>query len=102
MQTPITLIREQHSKDSDGFDHSTVVVLARVRAYFEQRHGNVVWASRAAFSKATHLFRFRVISGVTVEPLYIIESTAGRFRVLSAEVLHRQYVDVLVEEVRPV
>jgi hypothetical protein len=102
MQTPITLIREQHSKDAAGFDHSADVVLARVHAYFEQRHGNVVWANRATFSEATHLFRFRVIPGVTVEPLFVIESAAGRFRVLSAEVLHRQYVEVLVEEVRPV
>jgi hypothetical protein len=100
MQTPIKIIREQHSKDAAGFDISTDIVLAQVRAYHEQRHGNIKWANRAAFSEATSLFRFRVIPGVPVEPLYIIESAAGRFQVLSVEVLGRMYVEILASEVK--
>ncbi|MCL1951734.1 MAG: head-tail adaptor protein [Oscillospiraceae bacterium] len=99
MREPVTLIRVHHEKDTDGFAQPRDEVLARVRAYHEQRHGNVKWANRAAFSEATALFRFRVIPGIAVEPLYIIESTVGRFEVLSVEVLNRMYCEALVKEV---
>ena len=101
MQEPVTIIRVLHEKDADGFAQPRDEVLARVRAYFEQRHGNVKWANRAAFSEATALFRFRMIPGVAVEPLYIIESTAGRFEVLSVEKLGGMYYDCLVKGVEP-
>jgi len=72
MFTPIQILRVVHAKDADGFAQPRDEVLARVRAYHEQRHGNDKWANRAAFSEATALFRFRVIPGVAVEPLYIL------------------------------
>jgi hypothetical protein len=97
----ISILRTIHTKDADGFAQSLDEVLARVRAYFEQRHGNVKWANRAAFSEATALFRFRIIPGVAVEPLYIIESAAGRFEVLSVEILRGLYVEALCKEVEP-
>ena len=102
MQEFATIIRVTYTKDHDGFAQPRDEVLARVRAYYEQRHGNVKWANRAAFSEATALFRFRVIPGVTVEPLFKIESTAGHFEVLSVEVLGKRYVDCLVKGVEPV
>ncbi|MCL2299571.1 MAG: head-tail adaptor protein [Firmicutes bacterium] len=99
MNTPCTIIRVHHDKDADGFAQPRDEVLARVRAYHEQRHGNVKWANRAAFSEATALFRFRVTPGLSIEPLYIIESAAGRFEVLSVEVLGRRYYEILAREV---
>ena len=60
------------------------------------------WANRAAFSEATALFRFRVIPGVTVEPLYIIVCGLKRYFVLSVETLRGMYIEVLVKEVEPV
>ena len=102
MSEPITLIRVHHEKDADGFAESRDEVLARVRAYHEQRHGNVKWANRAAFSEATALFRFRVIPGITVEPLYLIVCRLKRFEVLSVEVLRGQYVEALAKEVAAV
>lgn len=102
MNEPITILHIVTSKDTDGFAQSSDVVLARVHAYHEQRHGNIKWANRAAFSEATALFRFRVIPGVAVEPLLIIVCRLKRFEVLSVEVLHRQYVEVLAREVEPV
>jgi len=101
MNTPIQILRVIHTKDTDGFAQPRDEVLARIRAYHEQRHGNIRWANRAAFSEATALFRFRVIPGVTIEPLYIIESAAGRFEVLSVEVLGKRYVEALVKGVEP-
>ena len=102
MNTPATIIRVLHEKDSDGFAQPRDEVLARVRAYHEQRHGNVKWANRAAFSEATALFRFRVIPGVAIEPLYIIVCEQKRFEVLSVEVLHGMYVEILAKEVTAV
>ena len=100
MNTPIQILRATYEKDADGFATPTDQPVKSVRAYHEQRHGNVKWANRAAFSEATALFRFRVIPGVSIEPLYIIVCAAGRFEVLSVEVLHRQYVEALAKEVR--
>ena len=102
MNTPVTILRVQYEKDADGFATPTDQPVKSVRAYFEQRHGNVKWANRAAFSEATALFRFRVIPGVTVEALYILVCAAGRFEVLSVEVLGRQYCEALCKEVAAV
>ena len=101
MNAPCTLIRVHHEKDADGFAQPRDDVLARVRAYHEQRHGNVKWANRAAFSEATALFRFRVIPGVSVEPLYIIVCGLKRFEILSVEVLRGLYYEVLCKEMVP-
>ena len=101
MNTPVTVLRVTYTKDADGFAAPSDEILARVRAYHEQRHGNVKWANRAAFSEATALFRFWVIPGVAVEPLYIIVCGLKRFEILSVEVLHRQYCEALVREVVP-
>jgi len=99
MREPVTIIRVHHEKDVDGFSQPRDEVLARVRVYHEQRHGNVKWANRAAFSEATALFRFRMIPGVAVEPLYILVCSAGRFEVLSVEILRGLYVEALCKEV---
>jgi len=101
MNEHITIIRVHHEKDTDGIATPRDEVLARVRAYHEQRHGNVKWANRAAFSEATALFRFRVIPGLTIEPLYIMVCRLKRFEVLSVEVLKGQYVELLAREVEP-
>jgi len=102
MNTSVQIFRPVHTKDTDGFATTDETVLACVRAYFEQRHGNVRWANRAAFSEATALFRFRVIPGVAVQPLYVLVCAAGRFEVLSVEVIRDRYVELLAKEVEPV
>jgi len=101
MNTPIQILRVTYEKDADGFAVPSDQLVKSVRAYFEQRHGNIKWANRAAFSEATALFRFRVIPGVTVEPLYMIVCAAGRFEVLSVEVLQKMYCEILAREVIP-
>ena len=99
MREPVTLIRVHHEKDADGIAHPCDEVIARVRAYHEQRHGNVKWANRAAFSEATALFRFRVIPGVAVEPLLIIVCRLKRYEILSVEEIKGLYVEALVKGV---
>ena len=99
MNSAITIIRVEQGTDAAGFAAPRDVVLASVRAYKEDRHGSVKWANRAAFSEATALFRFRVIPGLSVEPLYIIVCGGQkRFEVLSVEVLRGMYVECLAKE----
>lgn len=85
MNTTIDLISPEGTTDSAGFAVSGDVVLATVRAYHEARHGSRKWANRAAFSKATDLFRFRVISGLEVTPALVIVCDEGRFSITSVE-----------------
>ena len=99
MSTPIQILRVTYTKDADGFAIPSDQPVKSVRAYHEQRHGNVKWANRAAFSEATALFRFRVIPGVSIEPLYIIVCGLKRFEVLSVEVLRKMYCEILAREV---
>ena len=99
MSEQISIIRVCYEKDADGFAQPRDEVLTRVRAYKEDRHGNVKWANRAAFSEATALFRFRVIPGLSIEPLFKIVCRLKRFEVLSVEVLGKRYVEALCKEV---
>ena len=102
MNMPLQIIRPVYTKDEDGFAVTTHQPVKSTRAYFEQRHGNVRWANRAAFSEATALFRFRVIPGVSIEPLYIIVCGLKRYEVLSVEVLRRMYYEILAKEVNAI
>ncbi len=99
----IDIIQTEQSKDAEGFVTSTDTVLASVRAYKEERHGNVQWANRAAFSGATCLFRFRVIPGVAVDTKLQILCGGKRYKILSAEDVRGRgmYIEVLAELLVP-
>ncbi len=103
MNENIEIVREENIKDGDGFAEKTDAVLASVRAYREGRHGSEKWANRAVFSKATDLFRFRKIPGLTVSTDMIIVCGAHRFEITSVEDVHGRgmYVEALCEEVKP-
>ncbi len=103
MRDMIDIIQTEQSKDAEGFVTSTDTVLASVRAYKEERHGNVQWANRAAFSGATSLFRFRVIPGVSVDTKLQILCGGKRYKILSAEDVRGRgmYIEVLAELLEP-
>jgi head-tail adaptor len=95
----IEILSTAPTKDAEGFANPGDTVLANVRAYREDRHGNERWANMAAFSAATSLFRFRAIPGLTVDTSLFIVCGGARFRILSAEDVKGRgmYVEVLVE-----
>ena len=99
--TFIDIIEERKVKDSSGFVTNEDVILASLRAYKEMRHGTVAWANRAAFSKATMLFRFRKIPDVEVTTAHVIVCDTGRYRILSVEDIKERkfYLEILCEEV---
>jgi head-tail adaptor len=99
MNAFIDIIETVVMKDSSGFATSTDVVIASVRAYFEERHGNKFWANRAAFSTATCLFQFRKIPTVDVKAEHIIICNNERFKIVSVENVSQRnmYIEVLAE-----
>lgn len=103
MNTFIDIIEKVTVKDSDGFSIETDNIISSVRAYREGRHGNEKWASRATFSEASDLFRFRRIPGVTVTTTMLIVCEDGRFEIPSVEDVKGRgmYIEVLAKEVKP-
>lgn len=103
MNKQIQITQKQIALDDEGFQTETDVVLARVRAYREGRHGSEKWANRAAFSEATDLFRFRTIPNVTVTAEMRILCDNAVFEITSVEDVKGRgmYVEVLAKEVEP-
>ena len=100
MNTFIELISTEQLKDDEGFVNSGDTVLASLRAYKEDRHGNERWANRAAFTTATALFRFRKMPGLDVTSSLIIACADGRYRIHSVEDVKGRgmYVEVLAKK----
>ena len=103
MNTLIDIIRTVPVKDSEGFAAESDTILATVRAYKEDRHGDERWANMATFSTASALFRFRVIPSLDVSTSLFISCADGRYRILSAENVRGRgmYVEVLTEKLEP-
>lgn len=103
MNTSIQITEKRVETDADGFKQEITVVLARVRAYREGRHGSERWANMASFSSATDLFRFRAVPGLTVTTAMSILCAGQTFGIVSVEDVKGRgmYVEVLAEEVKP-
>lgn len=101
MNAFIDIVESQSKKDDEGFTSTADVVVASVRAYREGRHGTEKWANLAAFSRATDLFRFRVIPGLTVTTEQFILCGGDRFNITSVEDVRGRgmYLEVLAEKV---
>jgi len=103
MNAFINIVTAEPVKDDEGFVNTGDTVLASVRAYKEERHGNEKWANRAAFSAATALFRFRKIPLIEIDSSLYISCACDRYRILSAEDVKGRgmYVEVLAEKLEP-
>jgi hypothetical protein len=103
MNTFIDIIRTSPVKDEEGFAAAGDNIIASVRAYKEDRHGNERWANMAAFSTASALFRFRKIPDLEITPEMFILCADGRYRILSAEDARgrQMYIEVLAERLEP-
>lgn len=103
MNSYIELVAAERIQDAEGFVTSGDRVIASLRAYREERHGNLTWANRAAFSTATALFRFRKIPGIAVDTSMFIVCADGRYTILSVEDVKGRgmYYEALAEKVVP-
>ena len=100
MNTFIELIETSTTKDTEGFTIKGDTILASLRAYKEDKHGNEAWKNRAVFSSATSLFRFRKISGINVNESMVIVCDSGRYNIVSVENVRgrNMYIEVLAEK----
>ncbi len=100
MNTLVDIVQTAPVKDAEGFVSNGDVVLATIRAYREEKHGNESWANRAVFSTASALFQFRKYPNFTVTTNMVLICDTGRYRILSVEDVRRRglYVEVLAEK----
>jgi head-tail adaptor len=103
MNTFIDILSAAPSKDAGGFVTTGDHVIASVRTYKEERHGNERWTNMAAFSEATALFRFRKIPGVEITTALFLICDSERYRIVSAEDVRGRgmYIEVLAEKLEP-
>ncbi|VEI13850.1 phage head completion protein [Trueperella bialowiezensis] len=94
MHETIDLITPIPVRDQAGFTTTTDQIVASVRAYREVRHASAAWVNRAAFTKATVLFRIRTIPGLDISEEMEIATHDGRYVIDSVETLGR-YVEIL-------
>ena len=85
MNTFIDIVAVENDKDSEGFGTISDTIIASVRAYKEERHGNEKWANRAVFSEATALFCFRRIPSIHVTAKMVIVDSDGRYEITGVE-----------------
>ena len=99
----IEITQKQVITDSEGFQSEIDIVVAKIRAYREGRHGSEKWANRAVFSEATNLFRFRTIPDLQVTREMRILCDGSVFEITSVEDVKGcgMYIEVLCKEVEP-
>ena len=103
MNTLVDIIQTVPMKDAEGFVVSGDTILATVRAYREEKHGNESWANRAAFSSASALFRFRKHPSLVITTDMTLVCDLGRYRILSIEDVRGRglYIEALAEKLEP-
>ena len=103
MNTPISIVQEVVTKDTEGFATKTDNILVSVHAYREGRHGSQKWVNRASFSEATDSFQFRVIPGLSVTTAHVILCGDDRYEITSVEDVKGRgmYFEVLAKKVTP-
>jgi head-tail adaptor len=101
MNTFIDIISVETSKDSEGFSKPKDTILASVRAYKEDRHGNEKWANRAVFSEETALFCFRRIPDIEVSTNMVIVCSDGRYEITNVEDVKGRgmYIEAMAKKV---
>lgn len=85
MNTPIQILSQTFSKDSDGFATVNETIVACVRAYKENKNTTEKWTNRAVLKDASALFRFRYIPNVPITNDMIIACYDGRYIIKSVE-----------------
>lgn len=103
MNTPITIFETEVATNASGFQETRYLPIATTRAFVEARHATSAWVNRAAFSKATHLFRLRMIPDLEVITGLVIEAGGKRFTVENVEDVRGRgrYLEILAKLVEP-
>lgn len=94
MRETIDIITPVVIRDSAGFTATSDHIVATVRTYCESRHATSAWVNRAAYTKATVLFRIRTIPGLEVTEAMEISASDGRYLIDGVEAMGR-YIEIL-------
>lgn len=101
MRHQIQIYTPGHATDTAGFHTDTPILKATVRAAVEHRHATSAWVNRAAFTKATTMFRFRLHPKWQVDERDLIEFEGRTFFIDSVEIIGSRYVEVLAHHTSP-
>ncbi len=101
MNKKALLCKKTNIIDSEGFFRADIKTLAKIRVFVEEKHGSERWANLAAFSEATHIFKFRTIPGVEVTTKEYILYDDIEYNILSVENVkgRNMYVEVMAKKV---
>lgn len=88
----IDIIALSHTRDAAGFDLTQEQIVAHVRAEVEHRHASAAWVNRAAYTKATAIFRIRTHPAITVDESMVIAAADGRWVIDTVEQVGRYTV----------
>ena len=97
----VQIVLGEVTTDDAGFEQRTDRVIAAPRASIELRHATAAWVNRAAYTKATALFRIRSIPGTEITTAMEIDCHLGRFDIDTVEVLHDRYIEILAHHHAP-
>lgn len=85
MRHRIKILSLIHGKDAAGFDTASEILVAEVRAEIEHRHASSAWVNRAAYTKATAIFRIRTIPGVRIDESMLVAAGGEHWVIDSVE-----------------
>ncbi|MGV9196410.1 head-tail adaptor protein [Arcanobacterium canis] len=101
MRHTIKIYAPGHATDHAGFHTNQPTLKATVRAAVEHRHATSAWVNRAAFSKATVMFRFRLHPAWRVDERDLFEFEGHTYFIDSVEIIGNRYVEVLAHHTTP-
>lgn len=101
MNKKVLLCKKTNNIDSEGFFRPNVETLAELRVFVEEKHGSERWANLAAFSEATHIFRFRYIPNLEITTKQYILYNGCEYNILSVENVKNRnmYIEIMAKKV---
>lgn len=97
MNSFIEIVSTEPVKDDEGFVTNGDVIVANVRAHFEQKNSTEKWTNMAQNSNVNALFRFRKIPNINLTDKHIILCNGKRYNIFSVENVRgrNMYMEVL-------
>lgn len=97
MNTFIEIAKTDKTKDSEGFYFETDVIVANVRAYFEQKNSTEKWVNLSQNSSINALFRIRAIPNILITNKHFILCKGKRYNIFSVENVKNKgmYIEIL-------
>lgn len=83
MNSFIEIVSTEPVKDDEGFVTNGDVIVANIRAHFEQKNSTEKWTNVAQNSNVNALFRFRKIPNINLTDKHVILCNGTRYNIFS-------------------